>query len=194
MAKLTGRRPPALSVRIATAARTASDTLRECGVATSPVPVDLIAQRLGVQVERANLGDGVSGILYVQDGRGVIGVNSTHAPVRQRFTIAHELGHFLLHREMMPVFIDKQFFKPYLAVFRDTNSSKGEDALEREANAFAASLLMPASMLRSCIREMHVDVADDDAVEELARRFKVSRQAMSFRIANLSLHSAATDR
>ena len=181
------RRP---TTRIRNAEARAEQTLADFGVDTMPVPVERVAHHLGLQVERAALGDDVSGILVVQDGRGMIGVNASQAPNRQRFSIAHEIGHFVLHKGAMPVFIDKQFFRPYLAVFRDANSSTGEDWREREANAFAAALLMPAGMLGDAIREMHLDVADDDAIEELAKRFKVSRQAMSFRVANLSLHDA----
>jgi Zn-dependent peptidase ImmA (M78 family) len=127
----------------------------------------------------------VSGVLVVQDGRGVIGVNASDAPVRQRFTIAHECGHYELHKERMPVFIDKQFLRPMLAVFRDGKSSSGEDRLEREANAFAASLLMPEHLVLEEVSRLRLDVEDDAAVDELARRFEVSRQAMSFRLANL---------
>lgn len=164
----------------------ATELLQEMAIRQAPVPVEHIALRMGLQVERAPLGDDVSGLLVVQDGRGVIGVSPNQAPVRQRFTIAHEIGHFVLHRKGLPVFIDKQFFKPYLAAFRNSKSSSGDDKLEREANSFAASLLMPADMVRQSIDDLHMDVADDDVVDELAKKFDVSRQAMSFRIANLA--------
>ena len=182
-----GARHPHVGARAAEAR--AAAVLESLHVIEPPVPVERVALQLGLQVERAALGDGISGLLVIQDGRGIIGVNATQPAVRQRFTIAHELAHFVLHRDVMPVFIDKQFLRPYLAAFRDTASSTGEDWLEREANAFAAALLMPAEMVRLAIAELGVDVADDDALENLARRFQVSRQAMTFRVANLSLTS-----
>lgn len=163
--------------------------LEDFGIDQAPVPVEQIALRLGLTVERAALGDGVSGLLVVQDGHGVIGVSVAQASVRQRFTIAHETGHFLLHSQSMQVFIDKQFFKPYLAAYRDSLSSTGEDWMEREANSFAAALLMPAPLVSQAIAELHVDVSDEDALDELAKRFQVSRQAMSFRVANLGILS-----
>lgn len=147
--------------------------------------MELVALRLGLRVERTELGDGVSGVLVVQDGRGVIGVNESDSPVRQRFTIAHECGHFELHRGQMPVFIDKQFLKPMLAAFRDGKSSSGEDLLERQANAFAATLLMPEHLVLDEVSRLRLDVEDDAAVDELSCRFEVSKQAMSFRLANL---------
>ena len=165
----------------------AAKVLESLGLLTPPIPVERVALHLGLQVERAQLGDNISGLLVIQDGRGMIGVSATHPPVRQRFTIAHEIAHFVLHREIMPVFIDKQFLRPYLAVFRDAASSTGTNHLEREANAFAAALLMPARMVRAAVAELGVDADDDDSViDELARRFQVSRQAMTFRLANLS--------
>ena len=136
-------------------------------------------------MQRERFGDDVSGVLVVQDGRGVIGVNSAQAPVRQRFTIAHEIGHFEMHRHRMPVFIDKQFLGPMFAVFRDGKSATGEDQREREANAFAAALLMPEPLVMRAVTHMRADVQDDSVIEELARHFEVSRQAMTFRVANL---------
>lgn len=112
-------------------------------------------------------------------------MNAVQAPTRQRFSIAHEVGHFLLHRKAMTVFIDTQFTRPYLAAFRDSTSATGEDKREREANAFAAALLMPESLVREAVAQLAVDVEDDAAVVELAKRFDVSRQAMTFRLVNL---------
>lgn len=186
MASVTNR--PSLGVRRRArhAESRAISILEDLGIREAPVQVEQIALRLGLQVEHALLGDEVSGLLVIQDENGMIGVNASHAPVRQRFTIAHEIGHFLLHRKQMPVFIDKQFFKPYFAAFRDSSSAAGEDRLEIEANAFAAALLMPATFVRSAIAELRVNIADDEAIDELAKRFLVSRQAMTFRVANLA--------
>ncbi len=63
--------------------------------------------------------------------------------VRQRFTIAHELGHFFLHRASSTVFVDAA---PIF--FRDESSSNGSQREEIEANAFAAELLMPEDAIR----------------------------------------------
>jgi Zn-dependent peptidase ImmA (M78 family) len=159
--------------------------LAQFAVRGAPVPVEHLALRLGLAVERADLGRDVSGVLVVRNGRGLIGVNADQAPTRQRFSIAHELGHFVLHRIQMPVFIDTQFTRPYLAAFRDATSSTGEDKREREANAFAAALLMPESLVRDAVARLALDVEDDAAIVQLAKRFDVSRQAMTYRLVNL---------
>src|SRR5690242_10409831 len=98
--------------RVLTAEQRAMQLLDELEIARAPVGVDRVARRLGLEVELATLGDDISGVLVVQDGRGVIGVSENQAPTRQRFTIAHEIGHYVLHRDKMPVFIDKQFLRP----------------------------------------------------------------------------------
>jgi Zn-dependent peptidase ImmA (M78 family) len=175
-------RPAAVSENLEGRAET---LLKELGLFSAPVHVDRVAARLGVHVERTEFGDDVSGVLVVEDGRGVIGVNAAHAPTRQRFTIAHEIAHYVLHRDQLPVFIDKGL-RQYLAVFRDGSSSTGEHRREREANGFAAALLMPASLVRDEIARLRLDIEDEEAVDALATRFRVSRQAMSFRLVNLA--------
>jgi Zn-dependent peptidase ImmA (M78 family) len=145
--------------------------------------VEGVALYLGLQIERAKLGDDVSGVLVVADGRGIIGVNSDHSPVRQRFSVAHEIGHFLMHRNAQDLFIDKGYF----AAFRDSRSSTGEDRREREANAFAAALLMPARLVKNAVAQHRFDLGDEEALDALAELFQISRQAMTYRVANLGI-------
>lgn len=159
----------------------AEDVLEKCGITEAPVPVEQVADILGLVVEYTELGVDVSGLLVLEDESGAIGVNSTHAPVRQRFTIAHELGHFCLHKNWSDVFIDSEF-EPR---FRDRRSSRGENPEEIQANKFAAALLMPKSILDHYIAEEGIDIGDDEQVEELAGRFEVSVTAMTYRLANL---------
>jgi Zn-dependent peptidase ImmA (M78 family) len=148
----------------------------------APIPVEKIAANLDVEVRFEPLEGGLSGMLYrAQEGRVVLGVNSTHALVRQRFTIAHELGHFLLHRDTLHV--DG-------LVHRDEMSSRAIDTREIEANAFAAELLMPRHLLLQRVMELlpKSGVADPARlVSQLARTFAVSEQAMEYRLANLGL-------
>ena len=60
--------------------------------------VEAIAEKLGAEVIFDKLGDDVSGLLVREADRVVIGVNDAHPETRQRFTIAHELGHLVLHQ------------------------------------------------------------------------------------------------
>lgn len=162
----------------------AEQVLRVIDMFRVPVRIDVVAHRLNLTTNAAALGDDVSGMLVVENERGAIGYNSTHALVRQRFTIAHEIAHFLLHRKKnrkSQLFIDRFVFR------RDENSSTGKDREEVEANRLGAALLMPASLVRLEIRTHQLDLDDAEAIESLARRFQVSTAAMTNRLTNLSL-------
>jgi Zn-dependent peptidase ImmA (M78 family) len=153
------------------------------GVNSIPVPVDRIARQLGAQLRVAPLDEEISGMIYINDDIPIIGVNALHHPNRQRFTIAHELGHLELHRELLTktVHVDKQ----YRVLMRDQNSSTGTDSMEIQANAFAAELLMPANIFERLISNKTFDIDDEGPLIELAKKFKVSKQAVEFRIRNL---------
>jgi Zn-dependent peptidase ImmA (M78 family) len=69
------------------------DLLTKAGIHSLPVPVDKIAKCLGAEVRFSPLDDELSGMIYINEGTPIIGVNSLHHPNRQRFTIAHEIGH-----------------------------------------------------------------------------------------------------
>ena len=103
----------------------AEKTLRDTDTFRVPVAIDLVAQRLNLTMEAGALGEDVSGMLIIRGERGAIGYNSSHARVRQRFTISHEIAHFLLHAKRggkPQLFIDR-----YVAFRRDANSSTGAD-------------------------------------------------------------------
>ncbi|MCU0421650.1 MAG: ImmA/IrrE family metallo-endopeptidase [Bacteroidia bacterium] len=161
--------------------------LNEYQIEELPIPVNEIAKKRGLEIKAYDLGEDVSGVLVIKDGAGFIGYNPTESKVRQRFTIAHELGHFELHRDDLEsaLFIDKQF----KVEFRNQDSSTGEMQREREANAFAASILMPEKLLKNEIVNHHFELSDDDNLQELAQLFNVSVSAMTFRLMNLKLLS-----
>lgn len=151
-----------------------------------PVPVEVIADKLGVLVRRQRFeADDVSGLLLREPGEApIIGVNASNASVRQRFTVAHELGHLVLHKGKRLV-VDRAV----RVNFRDSVSSLATDREEMEANAFAAGLLMPSATLTD---ELHRVVrgrnrSDNEVVDVLAGKFQVSRSAMEFRLINLGM-------
>ena len=100
----------------------------------------------------------------------------------QRFTIAHEFGHYLLHRESSRVFLDAGSI-----FFRDDRSKQGSENDEIEANDFAACLLMPSNHLRELLSNEPLDVHDDVAVRSLAAHFGISVQALTMRLTRLGL-------
>jgi Zn-dependent peptidase ImmA (M78 family) len=158
----------------------------EHGIVKPPVPVTEIARSAGAKVVFAPYKGDVSGILFRGGDQDVIGVNSDHVMQRQRFTVAHELGHRALHpgRELI---LDV----PVRVNFRDRTSSMATDREEIEANAFAAALLMPEQMIRTAVEDLPPGVRRDPEVtaQRLAKVFNVSITALGFRLINLGLTS-----
>ena len=113
----------------------------------APVDVIGLADDLGVRVNKAWLDADVSGELeHIGNGRYHINVNAKDAETRQRFTIAHELGHFIYHRSLIGDGVDDD------RAYRSTNvgryhNKKIGPRQETEANRFAANLLMPANLI-----------------------------------------------
>ncbi len=148
-----------------------------------PVPVERIVDRLGIRIVYHQMEDHVSGMLVRNDRhQPVIAVNVKHHPNRQRFTIAHELAHFVLHKSEAAVFVDE-----FLVHFRSEARPRKADPKEFEANQFAGALLMPAKLLKRDLQARPIDVSDEDALRSLARRYEVSAQALTVRLVNLGL-------
>jgi hypothetical protein len=98
-------------------------------------------------------------------------INPNARPVRKRFTFAHELGHFILHRTSHPTFYcDKESIYSGIDTLRQ---------IEREADDFASNLLMPGDMLRDRIGGKRIDFHLAGA---LAKEFGVSLEAMCIRL------------
>jgi Zn-dependent peptidase ImmA (M78 family) len=163
----------------------AEEILKKFEVSAAPVLVEDIAAKLGAKITYEPFegkGD-VSGMLLRDKDRTVIGINSAHANVRQRFSIAHEIGHLVMHNGAF--FVDQT-----VRFNRDNMSSLAIDPREIEANGFAAELLMPESLVTSAVRKRMAKKANLPAAvlaSELAQEFQVSTQAMEFRLTNLGI-------
>ena len=141
-----------------------------------PVPIEALAIQLGITDIQELSGDGYQGGLITTDtkSKGVILVNDKLQPGRRRFTIGHELGHFLIptHR---PTGTDR-----FLCSFEDmlANDRKAFDQRmrwEAEANRFAALILIPPHLFRK-----EVNAKRDGNLKqiiEFARRYGVSKES-----------------
>ena len=137
-----------------------------------PIPVLEIAEMCGVNVIFADFGENsekVSGFCDFENER--LYVNADDLSERQSFTMAHELGHWLLHRDF---FLKNPDRYPVLPRFSDPNRG---DPMEKEANKFAACLLVPERLLKPVIGA---------PISSLASVFGVSRTMMEFRVRNTS--------
>lgn len=169
-----------MSIRRRRIRQLAQQLIEKNNLQSPPVDIEEIVTQQGIQVRKENKPDSnVSGFIARRGLSTIIGVNSSQVWVRQRFTLAHELGHHFLHPQSLgEVHVDEKF--------RDDRSSLGTDLDEREANLFAAELLMPQHLIEQALAEEDgIDVEADETINELAERFQVSTQAMMFRLANL---------
>ncbi len=167
-------------------ARSAAEKLVEThGISAPPVDIEFIARTLGIEVVLDDLGNDVSGLLVSRGRTACIAVRKTDAPVRRRFTIAHEVGHFVLGHSLQQkalVHADQQ----HQVIYRSQSASEGLDPREVQANQFAASILMPAKLLREAAARLGAPLRDTD-VSTLAREFKVSEVAMTIRLTTIGL-------
>lgn len=159
---------------------TAEALLISADVKEPPIRVEELVAGCGILIHPWNFDD-VDGLMVDLESGPVIWVNETQAPTRQRFTLAHELGHKLL-----------QHFDRFHLEFGNELSQRATGShpefdwrAERAANDFAANLLMPATM----VREAFVETQE---THQLAAIFNVSPAAMGFRLVNLRLAEPAT--
>ncbi len=130
---------------------------------------DTIEQAFGVNVVIEDLRPGFDGLSWCRNGFRLILVSNAVSWTRQRFTLAHELGH-VLAGDAQDLRVDIDVMVP---------STEHADT-ERRANAFAAGFLIPTEEIRSVVDEI-----DDDVFARLVGRFGVSPSALSWRLLNL---------
>jgi Zn-dependent peptidase ImmA (M78 family) len=132
-----------------------------------PVDVIAIANEIGIKVYKVDWEENISGMIKKnENGDCAIYVNGRHVPQRQRFTIAHELAHYILHRPQIGDGIADD------AMYRSGLSNH----VEAEANALAADILMP----RDKVNELWKD--PNSSLRSIAIKFDVSDQAMAIRL------------
>ena len=145
-----------------------------------PVKLGKLANALGVVgIKVTTLPTGVSGQISKENDRYIIRVNRSEARERQRFTIAHELAHYLLHREI----IDRS---PNGITDNVLYRSGAPENIEYEANRLAADLVMPLSLIKKKVHDDFDGVLTEATIESLAASFEVSKAAMEIRLSTLA--------
>jgi len=160
--------------------------LKEHDLFYAPIPVKKVIKKLNVDIKPDKLGNEISGLLVIENNKAVIGYNSEESNVRQRFTLGHEIGHFVIHctnESRNKIFVDK-------IMYRKNFSSTSEKRQEMQANVFAASLLMPKELVKKEFNKLlrgSEYITEEEIVFEMANKFKVSEIAMTYRLINLNL-------
>lgn len=154
----------------------AQEILDNLGIKILPIPVEDIADKQKIKISRAPSKD-FSGILIRKDEHALIGINNSEAPVRQRFSIAHELGHFFLHPKN-DTFVDHR---------KELNKYDTKSFKEVEADHFAAALLMPKKFLEEDVNKLGCKFISEKEIKILSHKYEVSDEAMTYRLINLHL-------
>lgn len=138
---------------------------------STPVPIGAIIAEIGLPLSYEPLDDNISGYIERTDGSYKIVVNSNHARTRQRFTAAHELGHYIFHRDLLGEGVgDNRAYRTEGTRLANANI---RPLHERQANSFAANVLMPRHRLA---------LLTDETTNMLANMFEVSKEAMRIRL------------
>lgn len=138
-----------------------------------PVKLGAIAKQLGVKVLVSTLPRGTSGQISQEDGTFVIRINRHEAKHRQRYTLAHEIAHYLLHRDKIRE--SGEWSENVLL------RSGQPESVEFEANRLASDLVIPSAQLAAVAAE-YTGPITNEIIEDLARRFRVSTAAMEIKL------------
>lgn len=149
----------------------AESILKLANITDLPVNLNKIAESLGFTILPFPFPDKRKGMVLIENNHKTIGINSNHSISSQRYTIAHELGHYLnghQHYDNPHINDETRFFDAHFQQ-------------EKEADLFAAELLMPKDFLIKDLTEIGLDI------EKLTKKYQVSEQAMWIRLTSLRL-------
>lgn len=141
---------------------------KEKSICTEPLDIVNVAKEIfGIKVFFSDLDRTTSGFIErTSDMNWAIHVNRWENPLRQRFTIAHELGHLVMHRDIL-----KSGSHSDQILYRDEHNSQ----IEKEASEFAANLLMPQELFDKYLNE------GLDTIGQLSEKFQLSSSAVKYR-------------
>lgn len=148
--------------------------LKDYKITEPPVDLKVVLKKKGYEyIEVDNFLDKVDALFLKNenDGKTYAAVNSNHHPHRQRFSLAHELGHILLNHDL-------NYYRPYISIDEpptEKTHTDAEAAFETEANNFAGELLVPLAMLK-------VEFKKTNELQQLSKKFWVSQEVMSIAI------------
>ena len=150
--------------------------LNKASVSGPAVSLEKIAETLNLKVGYESFDDNKCGCLIRKGNTGLIEINKDHPETRQRFTFAHELGHYMMHGTTEG-FVDND-----TCVFLRDKDADQNDTQEIEANYFAAELLMPEKFIGADLKN---NLVSNEFIENISKKYNVSTQAMPIRLFNL---------
>ncbi|MEZ8388253.1 ImmA/IrrE family metallo-endopeptidase [Vibrio splendidus] len=137
-----------------------------------PVKLGAIAKDFDLIVKRATLTANISGQIKESEGVITIKVNKHDVKARQRYTLAHEIAHFLLHRHLLADGITDD------VLYRSSLSN----VIEREADRLAADIIMPMNHVKKLMEKHSIDKKGEHLYEAIAEELGVSPIALKIRL------------
>lgn len=161
-----------------------SDVYIDANIIDIPVKLSSVIQHYGFKLYRAELPNEESGLIIVSDeivekynSNKVIIVNSKHSVRRRRFTVAHELAHYIFHQNEN--------------IFAHRDDGNQHDFEEKNANSFASAFLMPKKDVIRKVKEFRNnycrEVSDSVLISSIADEFNVSKAAAKVRLMKLEV-------
>ncbi|HEA17819.1 MAG TPA: ImmA/IrrE family metallo-endopeptidase [Pseudoalteromonas prydzensis] len=139
-----------------------------------PIPIGAIARSLGINVKLSTLSAGISGEIREVENICTIKINRHDVKARQRFTLAHEIAHFLLHRDRLRNgIVDDVLYRSSLS-----------NALEAEANRLAADIIMPWHLMKEAEQKYNA-LSSEVKFETIAEESELSTTAIKIRFGKL---------
>lgn len=173
--------------RVDLAIARATDTLAACHLTDIPVPIEDIAQRYGFDISTLALPADTTAVIVRAHGRQIIGVNDDHTNQRRRFSVAHSIGHVVMHLPARPPQCGDAVVDHLTETLIRTDSLDPQPRCI-EANAFASQLLMPRNIVMERFRRsVRKFTMREHLIGEIADAFEVSRTAMGIRLASMHL-------
>lgn len=150
------------------------------------IDIEAIIRNIGLVLDKkADLHPDIAGQIELLSDKETykISVNRNDHYYRQRFTMAHELGHYLFHSSLLGEGIEdsKAYRSAPLGKFKNCNIDAHH---ETQANKFAADMLMPSKLIKCLAEEMNINLSDvsSEQMKELATKLKVSTRALAIRL------------
>lgn len=145
-------------------------------VRQAPVPIEDIAEKMGIKISYAP-SDEYSGMLIRKEqSQALMGINSNEAKTRMRFTIAHEIAHYIFDTKSA-VTID----------YRNSFQMLDKPDEEKRADLFAANILMPKKWVSLDFEKIPKGSFSQEHLIDLAKKYRVSLEAMKYRLVNMGL-------
>lgn len=153
--------------------------IESLSISAVPLDINSLVEHHGIKIIYEDMDDTVRGYIEKRTQGWYICVNRTDGIYRQRFTIAHELGHYLLH--FVAEEVGFSHHDSDSVMWRDENASSGVDPKEVQANQFASELLIPRDALDYYISKGVCNLND------LSQEFHTSKISMQYRLDHLRI-------